>query len=214
MYQGRVRGSYSADSVRAGPGGPPRHLEPPCLAPVRTRSFDRAQDERVLAGCIELGAPRKPEGIGTAGIEEPSVGVADEGRRDGGMAPQNGHERTAALLVGRGSLVEVEGRGFGEGLPDREHGAQALGQESLDRLLQHRHTLVGAALLERADGAPAEPQQRPRKRQDDQRHERHERDAEGNGPRRRLHFYGLQRPTCDKPPIPSSRPTCTRGSSQ
>jgi len=178
---------------RARPGGAAAavgHLEPPGLAPRRAFALDRAQDHGRPVRCVEFEALVDREGLGPADIDEVAVRVADIGRGHGGRAAEQRHELTQALGIGRVAGLGCEARGLGERRADRHDDAQAARQEAFDGGLERGHALADAALLEMIDGAPSQPQQRSGQRQDDQRHQRQKRDAEGNGASRAVHCCG------------------------
>ena len=164
------------------------HLEPPGLEPRRALTLDLAQDDGGAVGRIELEALVDREGFGPAGIDEAAVFVADEHGRPGRVAPEQGRELAQTFLIGLRPGIGREARRLGQRRADRHDEAQARRQEALDRAFERRHALADAARLEMIDGPPAQPQQRQGKRQHDQRHQRNERDAEGNRTPRFFHF--------------------------
>ena len=96
------------------------------------------------------------------------------------MALQHGRELAAALVIGGATGLRREARRLAQRQADRDDDAQAAGQEADDGVVERRHALVDAALLQPVDGAPAQPQQGRRQRHHDQRHQRQDVDAEGH----------------------------------
>src|SRR5471030_2232903 len=103
------------------------------------------------------------------------------------MALQEGHELSAAFVLERKAGLWRETGCLAERETDRDDGSQTAGQKARDGVVQRRHALFDAALLQRIDRAPAKPKQHGGQRYDDERHQRQNADAERKRPARDFH---------------------------
>src|SRR5205814_8695059 len=106
--------------------------EAPDLLPRRAFAGDDALHDRIARWNMELDPLRRRRGLGAAGIEHASIGVADEGCIDAGMTAQQAGELAQALPVGRDAGLRRKFRLLAQRLAERDDEAQIVAQEARD----------------------------------------------------------------------------------